>query len=574
MTSTFRPLRTDVMEVKSFLIFHLKGACKGSEVLLFDMTKNYKGNDQMTYRVLISDPLSEDGIYPLREAENVEVVINTDLTPEELVKEIARYDALLVRSQTKVTKEIIEAAENLKIIGRAGVGVDNIDLQAATENGVIVVNAPDGNTNSAAEHTIAMLTALARKIPQAYHALINKKWDRKTYVGVELKGKTLGVIGFGRIGIEVATRAKGQRMEVIAYDPFLTEEKADRIGVVAGTIDEVIKKADFLTIHTPLLKETKNLINKETIAKMKPGVQIINVARGGIVNEEDLYQAIVDGKVAGAALDVFEEEPATDNKLLDLPQVIATPHLGASTVEAQESVAIDVSHDVVRLLSGQPVKNPVNMPAVPKEIMKKIEPYFHLAEKLGTFLTNLTKEVIKEINISYAGELHDVEIAPITRNTIKGLLKTHYGSRINDVNAAYLAEQQGIVINENKTSAGKDFTNLITVTIKTDNETKSVSGTLLKGFGPRIVQVEDYRVDLIPEGHVIYIHHKDQPGAIGRVGAQLAKENINIATMQVGRKDIGGKAIMLLTVDEEVTDKDLQILLDLEDIYKVNAVEL
>ncbi|GAA4076715.1 phosphoglycerate dehydrogenase [Amphibacillus indicireducens] len=528
----------------------------------------------MTYRVLISDPLSEDGIYPLREADNLEIDIITDLTPEQLVEKIADYDALLVRSQTKVTKEIIDAAKNLKIIGRAGVGVDNIDLKAATENGVIVVNAPDGNTNSAAEHTIAMLTALARKIPQAYYALKNKKWDRKTYVGVELKGKTLGVIGLGRIGREVALRAKGQRMNVIAYDPFLTAEKAEQMGVSQGTVEEVVQAADFITIHTPLLKETKNLINKAMFEKMKPGVQLINVARGGIINEEDLYEAIVAGKVAGAALDVFEVEPATDNKLLDLPEVIATPHLGASTIEAQESVAVDVSHDVVRLLSGVPVKNPVNMPAVPKDIMKKIEPYFYLAEKLGRFLTNLSDEVIKEINISYSGELHNLEVAPITRNTVKGLLKPHYGERINDVNAAYLAEQQGIVINENKTSDGKDYTNLIKVEIVTDTEAKAVSGTLLKGFGPRIVQVEDYRVDLVPEGHLIYIHHEDQPGAIGRVGTQLAKKDINIATMQVGRKDVGGAAIMLLTVDAEVTDQDLQVLLDLEDIYKVSAVEL
>lgn len=528
----------------------------------------------MTYRVLISDPLSEDGIYPLREADNLEVDIITDLTPEELVKTIVDYDALLVRSQTKVTEEVIAAGKKLKIIGRAGVGVDNIDLKAATEHGVIVVNAPDGNTNSAAEHTIAMLTALARKIPQAYYALKNKKWDRKTYVGVELKGKTLGVIGLGRIGREVALRAKGQRMNVIAYDPFLTDEKAEHIGVTKGTVEEVVQAADFITIHTPLLKETKNLINQKMFDKMKPGVQLINVARGGIINEDDLYDAIVAGKVAGAALDVFEVEPAVDNKLLELPEVIATPHLGASTVEAQESVAIDVSHDVVRLFNGQPVKNPVNMPAVPKDIMKKIEPYFYLAEKLGRFLTNLTDEVIKEIKISYSGELHNVEVAPITRNTVKGLLKPHYGERINDVNAAYLAEQQGIVINEHKTSHPKDFTNLIKVEIKTDTETKAIAGTLLKGFGPRIVQVEEYRVDLVPEGHLIYIHHKDQPGAIGRVGTELSKKGINIATMQVGRKDIGGAAIMLLSVDEEVTDAELQVLLDLKDIYKVSAVEL
>ncbi|SDC41139.1 D-3-phosphoglycerate dehydrogenase [Pelagirhabdus alkalitolerans] len=528
----------------------------------------------MTKRVLISDPLSEDGIFPLREAEGIEVVKKTDLTKEQLIDEIKDYEALLVRSQTKVTREIISAAKNLKIIGRAGVGVDNIDLEAATEHGVIVVNAPDGNTNSAAEHTVAMLMSLARKIPQAYYALKHQKWDRKTHVGVELKGKTLGVIGMGRIGREVALRAKGQRMKVIAYDPFLTADKAEQLGVSEGTVEDVIKAADFVTLHTPLLKETKHLIDKDAIAKMKDGVQIINCARGGIIDEDALYDAIVEGKVKGAALDVFEEEPAVEHKLLDLPQVIATPHLGASTVEAQESVAIDVSHDVVRLLGGDLVKNPVNMPSVPKDIMKKIEPFFYLAEKLGAFLAELREDTIEEINVYYSGELHDVEVGPLTRNAIKGLLKDHFGDHINDVNAAFLAEQQGLVINEHITSQTDGFVNLIKLEAKTTAGTKAVSGTLLKGLGPRIVKVEHYNVDLIPEGHIVFIRHKDQPGAIGKVGSLLAKNNINIATMQVGRSDVGGDAIMLLTIDETATDEDLNVLTEADDIYDVSAIEL
>ncbi|WP_182200335.1 phosphoglycerate dehydrogenase [Paraliobacillus salinarum] len=528
----------------------------------------------MTYRVLISDPLSEDGIFPLREAKEVEVDMLTDLTVDELKEKIVDYDALLVRSQTKVTREIIEKAKNLKIIGRAGVGVDNIDLEAATEHGVIVVNAPDGNTNSAAEHAMAMLMSLARKIPQAYHALLQKKWDRKSHVGVELKGKTLGVIGMGRIGREVAMRAKGQRMKVIAYDPFFTEEKAERLGVSHGTVEEVIRSADFITLHTPLLKETKHLIDAEAFKKMKDGVQIINCARGGIIEEDALYDAIVSGKVAGAALDVFEEEPATDHKLLELAEVIATPHLGASTVEAQENVAIDVSHDVVRFLTGESVKNPVNLPSVPKELMKKIEPYFNLAEKLGLFLTNVTKEVIEEITIYYAGVLYEMEVAPLTRNTIKGLLERHFGDHINDVNAAFLAEQRGIVIHEQKTSSTQGFTNLITVEVKTKTNKHTVAGTLLNGLGARIVKVDNYSVDLAPEGHVLFIHHKDLPGAIGRVGSILAEEGINIATMQVGRADVGGDAIMLLTVDKTVTDADVEGLTKLADIYDVTAMEI
>ncbi|WP_226038282.1 phosphoglycerate dehydrogenase [Aquibacillus saliphilus] len=528
----------------------------------------------MVLKVLISDPLSEDGIKPLREAKDIEVTMETNLSNEELIKVIGNYDALLVRSQTKVTREIISNATNLKIIGRAGVGVDNIDLDAATEFGVIVVNAPDGNTNSAAEHTMAMLMSLARKIPQAYYALKHQKWDRKSHVGVELKNKTLGVVGLGRIGAEVAARAKGQRMNVIAYDPFLTEEKANNMGVDYGTVEEVIRKADFITVHTPLLKETKHMINAEAFKMMKDGVQIVNCARGGIIDEDALYEAILNKKVAGAALDVFEEEPAVHHKLLELPEVIATPHLGASTVEAQENVAIDVSDDVVHFLTGGLARNPVNLPSVPKEIMKKIEPYFYLSEKLGAFLTRLTQDVIEEVNIYYSGELAEVEVAPLTRNTLKGLLKRHLGEHINDVNASFIADKKGITVNEHKSSSTKGFTNLLTVEVKTKTATRLVSGTLLNGLGARIVKVDNYSVDVVPQGHLVFIRHKDQPGAIGRVGSLLAEQNINIATMQVGRSDIGGDAIMMLTIDKVLDEVDLEKINELSDIYAVTAIDL
>ncbi|WP_153461447.1 phosphoglycerate dehydrogenase [Sediminibacillus terrae] len=528
----------------------------------------------MAFHVLISDPLSEEGIQPLREAENIEVTVDTDLSAETLSDKIGGYDALLVRSQTQVTREIIKKADNLKIIGRAGVGVDNIDLEAATEHGVIVVNAPDGNTNSAAEHTIAMLMSLARNIPQAYYALKHKQWERKKYVGVELKNKTLGIVGLGRIGAEVAARAKGQRMNIMAYDPFLTEEKADKMGIGYGTLPEVLQAADFITVHTPLLKETRHLINREAFQKMKTGVQIINCARGGIIDEEALYEAICEGKVAGAALDVFEEEPATDHKLLELPQVIATPHLGASTVEAQENVAIDVSHDVVQFLNGGLAKNPVNLPSVPKEIMNKIAPYFELSEKLGVFLTDLTEEVTEEVHIYYSGDLTEVEVAPLTRNTVKGLLKRHLGDHVNDVNATYFAERKGIAVNEHKTSSTKGFTNLLTVEVKTKSGTRQVSGTLLNGLGARIVKVDNYSVDVIPQGHMVVIHHKDQPGAIGRVGSLLAEQDINIATMQVGRSNVGGDAIMMLTIDKHLEKEGLNQLTGLADIHDVTAIDL
>ncbi|GAB3061272.1 phosphoglycerate dehydrogenase [Virgibacillus ainsalahensis] len=528
----------------------------------------------MTFNILVADPLSEDGIQPLRDTENMNIEIDTGLTPEELQEKIPAFDALLVRSQTKVTREIINHAKKLKIIARAGVGVDNIDLEAATENGIIVVNAPNGNTNSAAEHTMAMIMSLSRNIPQAYNALKNHQWDRKKYVGVELKNKTLGIIGLGRIGAEVAYRAKGQRMNVVAYDPFFTEEKAEKMGIGYGTLEDVLQQADFITVHTPLLKETKHMLNADAFALMKDGVQIVNCARGGIIDEDALYNAIVSGKVAGAAMDVFEEEPFLDNKLLELPQVIATPHLGASTVEAQETVAVDVSHDVVSFLTEDTVKNPVNLPSLPREILNEIEPYFNLAETLGEFLIELTQDVAEEINISYAGDLYDMEVTPLTRNTVKGFLKRHLGSHVNDVNALYLAERKGITIHENKTTSTKGFTNLLSVEVKTKSGSRTVSGTLLNGLGPRIVKVDEYSVDLTPKGHIVVIQHKDQPGVIGKMGSLLSNHNINIATMQVDRSDVGGNAIMMLTVDKHMDEDEMEALKSLEEIHEVTAIDL
>lgn len=529
-----------------------------------------------TINIFIADPLSEDGIQPLRDNTSLDlnIIINTGLTQQELITKIEDVHVLLVRSQTTVTREVIAAAKNLKLIGRAGVGVDNIDLTAATEHGVIVVNAPDGNTNSAAEHTIAMMTSLARHIPQAFNTLKNGKWDRKSYVGVELKNKTLGVVGFGRIGVEVAYRAKGSRMNVMAYDPFLSDERAEELGVTKATVEEICAQSDFITVHTPLLPETRNLINAEKFALMKDGVRIINCARGGIINEDDLYDAIVSGKVAGAALDVFVQEPATDHKLLTLSQVIATPHLGASTIEAQESVAVDVSNDIIKFFTTGTVTNPVNMPSIPKEKLAQVEPFFALAEKLGKFLIQVTEGAIKELSISYAGEVANYDVRPLTANTIKGLLSTNHGTHVNDVNARYLAERNGVKINEHKTTTAKGFTNLVTVEIKTETETHSVAGTLLNGLGARIVKVEGFVVDVKPSGNYLYIQNQDKPGSIGRVATKLAESNINIATMQVGRDEVGGSAIMMLGIDNEVTALELESVRDLENIDLVKTIAL
>ncbi|HET7577898.1 MAG TPA: phosphoglycerate dehydrogenase [Bacillales bacterium] len=528
----------------------------------------------MGFNILVSDPLSKQGIQALLDAEDVQVDESTNLSENELLEVISNYDALLVRSQTKVTEEVLEAAHRLKVVGRAGVGVDNIDLEAASKKGVIVVNAPDGNTISAAEHTFAMMMAAARRIPQAYQSLTGGRWDRKTYRGVELKGKTLGVVGLGRIGAEVAKRARAFHMKVIAYDPFLTEERAGKLGIDKVSLDEAMENADFLTVHTPLIKETHHLIGQDQFEKMKPGVRIVNCARGGIIDETALYEAIRKGKVAGAALDVFEEEPPLDNPLLKLPEVVVTPHLGASTAEAQENVAVDVSEEVLRILRGEPFKNAVNLPPVSSEVMRKLEPYFLLAEKLGEISVQLGKGTPVEVKIAYAGELTDVDTAPLTRTILKGFLSHYLGSNANYVNAPHLAKQHDLGYTVEQTPKHRGFASLVTVTVKTEEDERLVAGTILNGYGPRIVKIDDYSIDISPQDHLLLIRHTDRPGMIGRVGSILGQHEINIGTMQVGRKGIGGKAMMALTVDKKLEKAVIAELVKLEDIYSVRDIEL
>lgn len=528
----------------------------------------------MIKKILISDPLSDDGIQALLEAEDVEVVRQTGLSEEELCSIIGEYEALIVRSQTQVTRKLLSYAKKLKVIGRAGVGVDNIDLPAATELGIIVVNAPDGNTISTAEHTMSMLMALARRIPQAYLKLKQNVWDRKSFVGVELNGKTLGIVGLGRIGAEVAKRAKGFNMQILAYDPFLTPERAEKLGIQYATLNEVLANADFITVHTPLLKETKHMISHAEFAQMKDGVHILNCARGGIIDEDALYEAILTNKVAGAALDVFEVEPALNHRLLELPEVIATPHLGASTFEAQENVAIDVSHEILNILRELPFKNAVNLPSVPNHIMKKVQPFFSLSESIGSFLAQLAIGAPQEVEIRYSGEFAELDVAPLTRNVIKGLLAHHLGHQVNYVNAPHLAKIRDIAFSEKKNSTSKGFTNLITVELRTNQETRSISGTLLNGLGPRIVKVDQYTVDVVPKGHLIYIAHQDKPGAIGRVGTVLGSHDVNIATMQVGRRDMGGDAIMMLTIDKPAAPAVLDHLAELDEVVNVTEIDL
>jgi len=526
------------------------------------------------YKVLISDPLSEYGIQKLLDAPDVQVVRQTNLSPGDLLAVIGEFDALLVRSQTQVTAEVLAAGKRLKAVGRAGVGVDNIDVHAATQAGVVVINAPDGNTISTAEHSFAMLMALSRNIPQAHKKLTDGTWDRKSFQGVELHKKTLGVIGMGRIGSEVAKRAKAFGMNILGYDPFLTDARARQLGVTCATVEEICAHADFITVHTPLTKETRHLLSSREFARMKDGVRIINCARGGIVDEKALYEAILTGKVAGAALDVFEQEPPVDNPLIGLPQVVVTPHLGASTVEAQENVAIDVSEEILKVLRGQPFKNAVNLPSIQPHVLERLQPYFTLGEQLGNFLAQVTVGSIQEIGITYSGELTEGDTSPLTRTILKGILSFRLGEEVNFVNAPLLAKAREIGVTEQKSSHNRGFTNLLTVTIKTSQQTRTVAGTRLNGYGARIVKIDSFSIDVAPEGYLLYVHHQDRPGVIGRVGTILGSNGVNIATMQVGRRDIGGDAIMMLSVDKPVTAELLDTLGELPEIKSVTQIEL
>ncbi|MCZ7383208.1 MAG: phosphoglycerate dehydrogenase [Candidatus Methanoperedens sp.] len=521
-------------------------------------------------KILVSDPISDQGIEILKKEFDVDIA--TGLPPAELIKRIGNYEALIVRSETQVTKDVINAGKKLKIIGRAGVGVDNIDVNTATERGIIVVNTPEGNTISAAEHTIAMMMAMSRNIPQANASLKSKKWDRKKFMGVEVRGKVLGVVGLGRIGAEVAKRAQGMEMNVLAYDPFISQERAAELGVELTTVEDIVRRADYITVHTPLTKETKDLIGSKEFAIAKKGVRLINCARGGIINEEALAQAVKDGIVSGAAIDVFTKEPPFENPLLELDCVIMTPHLGASTEEAQINVAVSVAEQIVNALKGLPVKNAINMPYVKPDVMQIIEPYLPLAEKMGKLGTQLMGNYEK-VEITYSGEIADKNLAPITLALLKGLLEPMLGSGVNYVNAPTIAKERKIKVTESKSKTAEGYPSQISVKLSKKSDEKLVSGSII-GKEPRIVQIDSYRVDVVPTGYMIVAKHEDHPNIIGPCCMILGKNNINIAGMQVGRIKMGGEAIMVLNVDSEVDDGILDEIRSVEGIIDAKLVVL
>ncbi len=500
-------------------------------------------------KVLISDNLSNEGVEILKKA-GLEVVVKTGMTPDELKKEIKDYDGLVIRSATKVTADVVAAAKKLKVIGRAGSGLDNVDKAAASKRGIVVMNTPGGNTVTTAEHTFAMMMSLARSIPQATASMKAGKWEKKKFEGVELYKKTLGVIGMGAIGAQVAKRAIGFGMTVLGYDPFLSKEKADALGVVMSSLDNIYKKSDFITIHSPLTDETRGLINTKTIKKMKDGVRIINCARGGIVDEKALHAALKSGKVAGAALDVLEKEPPENNPLLELDNFICTPHLGASTREAQLNVAVAVAEQIADYLNTGVARNAVNVPFVAADVLPKVQPYIGLAEKLGSFLAQIYEGGLDKVSIEYFGEVAELDAAaPITTAVLKGLLDPIMEEAVNYVNAPFIAKDRGIEVKEVKSSDPTDYPSLIKVTASSGKKSFMVAGALYNKKDPRIVLVDDFLLEVVPEGDMLVTNNNDKPGVIGNLGTMLGQNNINIARMQFGRDKKGGRAISVISID-------------------------
>ncbi len=522
-------------------------------------------------KVLVSDNISEKGVEILKKA-GLDVDVKTGMKPDELLACIGEYHGLVIRSATKVTAAVIEAATNLKVIGRAGSGLDNVDKAAASKKGIVVMNTPGGNTVTTAEHAIAMLFAVARSIPQATASMKAGKWEKKKFMGVELFNKTLGILGLGAIGGQVAKKALGLEMNVIAYDPFLSDEKAREMGIKKVSVNEIFINADFITIHTPLTPETKNLINKDTISTMKDGVRVINCARGGIINEQDLYEALKSGKVAGAALDVFEKEPPDGNPLLTLDSLVCTPHLGASTEEAQENVALAVAEQIADYLARGTIRNAVNFPSIPSDQIPRLQPYITLAEKLGSFCSQMFSDGPKEIVVEYHGDAATVNTAPVTIAALKGYLTPVLLETVNFVNAPFIAKERGIEVKEIKSSEAGDYQSMIALRIKSKDRESYIAGTLFSKKDPRVILIDSFKVEIVPDDVLLLIYNNDKPGVIGNIGNTLGKHNINIARMHFGRQSAGGMAISVVSVDTAPPAEVIEEIKKLPNILSVRQI--
>jgi D-3-phosphoglycerate dehydrogenase / 2-oxoglutarate reductase len=522
-------------------------------------------NKSIVSKVLVSDPIDQAGIDILSQVAQVDV--KTGLPAAELIEIIGGYDAIMIRSETRVTQEIIEAATNLKIIGRAGVGVDNVDVPAATRKGIFVVNSPEGNTIAAAEHALAMMLSLSRYIPEANQSMKAGQWNRKQFVGTEVYKKTLGVVGLGKIGSHVASVAKAMGMKLLAYDPFISLERAEQLGCKLVDLDIIFRESDYITLHIPKTPETANLINADTLAKMKPNARIINCARGGIIDEAALAQALSDGKIAGAAIDVFGQEPLGESPLRSLgKEIVLTPHLGASTAEAQVNVAIDVAEQIRDVLLGLQARSVVNLPGINPEALEKLKPYLELSAMLGNMVGQLAGGRINEMQVSLYGDLAEQQTKPIITAALKGLLSNALQERVNYVNAGIEAKERGIHVVETRDAAVRDYAATLKISAKGSLGQHSVTGALLGDNEVRITSVDDFPVNVAPTQNMLFTLHKDVPGIIGSIGSLLGEFNVNIASMQVGRKIVRGDAVMVLSIDDPLPDGIL------DEIKKVNGI--
>src|SRR5216117_4053245 len=526
-------------------------------------------------KVLVADSISQRGIDELSRDHALEVTIKTGLSERELVDLIPQFSALVVRSQTKVTAEILNAGNKLRVVGRAGVGVDNVDVETATKRGIVVLNAPGGNTISTAEHAFSLLLCVARKIPQADAIVHGGKWDRKNLEGVELYNKTLGIIGMGRIGTELSRRAIAFGMRVLAFDPYLSVSRARSLQVeLVEGLDELLAAADFISLHTPLTAETRHLLNAERLAKTKRGVRVINCARGGLLDEQALADAISNGHVAGAALDVFETEPLpVDSPLRIIPKLVLTPHLGASTAEAQESVDIEIAQSIRAALLEGTIRNAVNMPTLDAKTLALIGPHLRFGEKLGRFLSQLAPRRVDSLNINYSGKVNEVDTTAITRTVLKGFLQSAGGSEVNEVNAPAFAESLGLKVSESRLSAPGDYTDMLELSAAGEGKTVSVGGAFF-GVTPRIISINSRPVEARPHGVVLVLENTDRPGMVGRVGTLLGGHGVNIATMSLSRNQAGGTAFTVLNLDTAPSEELLREIRASEDIHSAQVIQL
>ena len=524
-------------------------------------------------KVLVSDNLGEDGIRMFEEAPGIDVDVNTGLDADGLKAIIADYDALVIRSATKVTADLLQAATRLKVVGRAGIGLDNVDIPAATQQGVVVMNTPTGNVVTTAEHAIAMMLALTRNIPTGTATLRDGRWEKKKLQGRELFNKVLGIIGYGKIGAIVADRARGLKMNVIIHDPFVTPEQIEKAGYESVDLDTLYERADYITVHVPKLKNTIGMINKAAFEKMKPGVMVINCARGGIVNETDLFDALESGIVSGAALDVFETEPPGKSPLVVHEHVICTPHLGASTREAQTNVAVAVARQIIDFLTAGTVVNAVNMPSVTGEVLEKVGPYLTLAERMGCLQAQLVRGPIKEVVVEFHGDFKDLDLSPVSTAVLKGILTPVVKDDVNYVNAQVMAQQRGIKVTETNSAESDYYVNQITVRAITTEMSSVVSGTIFGRKDPRIVKIDKFRLEMIPHGHMALIQNIDKPGSIGEIGTTLGQHNINIGRMQVGQEEEGDRNIIFLTTDTPIPEDVVEEMRQLSLVKTVTPLE-